>query len=57
MSGTAGINISNGVMVSGDGQFVDESELGDEWYFAAAKLPAIPKFAEGSVFTGVLKNA
>jgi hypothetical protein len=37
--------ISNGVLVAGDGQFVFESELGDEWFFAPATVPDMPEFS------------
>jgi hypothetical protein len=38
--------IANGVMVVGDGYFIYDTELGDEWYFAPAILPEMPKFKE-----------
>lgn len=37
--------ISNGVVVVGDGQFVYESELGDEWFFSPAQVPDMPEFS------------
>lgn len=37
--------ISNGVVVIGDGQFMYEEELGDEWFFAPALLPDMPAFS------------
>jgi len=36
----------SGFIVTGNGQFLYKSELGDEWLFAPANIPAMPKFKE-----------
>jgi len=38
--------VSNGVVVIADSNFLYESELGDEWFFAPAEVPALPEFKE-----------
>jgi hypothetical protein len=36
--------ISNGVSIKGDGQFIFESEFGDNWSFKRIEMPEIPIF-------------
>jgi len=38
--------IQNGVVGICNGNFLYSEELGDEWFFATAELPAMPSFKE-----------
>jgi hypothetical protein len=48
--------ISDGFMVSDGQAFMDEAELGEEWYFSEVDLPGLPNFKKGSSFRGLLKK-